>query len=296
MIRVGPAGWSYKDWAGIVYPAPVPRGFHHLEFVAGYFDVIEINSTFYGPALRSTAKKWLKQVECNPEFRFTAKIWRRFTHQRTTAWTRAEVREVRAGFDPLNGAGRLGAVLLQFPWSFRNEEQNVEWLDDLLTTFSDFPLAIEVRHTSWDVPEFFRSLAERGVGFVNIDQPLFRDSIAPSALATAPVGYVRVHGRNYRDWWRAGAKPHERYDYLYPAEEIRPWAERAVEIAADPPTEDVFVVTNNHYRGKGVANALMMRSMIEGRKVPAPEPLFGTYGERIEPFALPAPPTCAAAS
>ena len=128
MIRFGTAGWLYKDWEGIVYPKPRPKGFDPLEFLAGFFNTVEINSTFYHPAKAATAEKWIERVADYPDFRFTAKLWKRFTHERASAWTRAEVREVRAGFDKLNDSGRLGAVLLQFPWSFRRTEENREWL------------------------------------------------------------------------------------------------------------------------------------------------------------------------
>jgi uncharacterized protein YecE (DUF72 family) len=287
MIRFGPAGFLYKDWAGIVYPPDAPKKFDPLAYVARYFDTVEINSTFYGPATERTARSWLRRVEDRPDFRFTAKLYQRFTHQRKTAWTVAEVDEVRAGMDPLMEAGRLGALLLQFPWSFRRTPENREWLADVTTAFAQYPLVLEVRHESWNVPETYGTLAERGIGFVNIDQPLFRDSIAPSAHATSAVGYVRVHGRNYSDWFREKAQSHERYDYLYPARELEPWAERTREVADQAPTEDVFVVTNNHYRGKAVANALMLKSMVEGKPAPAPPQLLDEYGEVLEGYAVP---------
>jgi len=290
MIRFGPAGWAYDDWKGIVYPEPKPKKFDPLEYLAGYFDTIEVNSTFYRPAARTSAESWLRRVKHNPDFLFTAKLWKRFTHERKAAWTTDEVAEARAGLDPMLADARLGALLLQFPWSFRRTDENREWLDDLTRTFADFPQVVEVRHASWNEPAFFRELADRGIGFVNIDQPLFRDSIRPSAHATGANGYIRVHGRNYQDWWRADAEPHERYDYLYLADELEPWVARAGEIEEEPGTQDVFVVTNNHYQGKAITNALMMRSMKEKKKVPAPEPLFARYGEVLEGYAFPAPP------
>jgi uncharacterized protein YecE (DUF72 family) len=287
MIRIGPAGWSYDDWAGVVYPAPKPRGFDPLRYLAGYFDTIELNTTFYRPAAEKTARSWAARVEDNPDFRFTAKLWRRFTHQRKEAWTQAEADEVRGGMAPLLEAGRLGAVLLQFPWSFRRTDGNREWLDDVMKTFAEYPLVLEVRHESWNVAALFAELMERGIGFVNVDQPQFSDSIAPSAHATAPVGYVRVHGRNYHDWFREAAGRDERYDYLYTPDELEPWAHRTQEIADEPGTEDVFVVTNNHYRGKAIANALMLRAMVEGGTVPGPPPLFDEYPEVLEGYAVP---------
>jgi len=285
MIRYGPAGFQYKDWEGIVYPIPKPKGFDQLAYIAEYFDTCEINSTFYGPARPSTAESWVRRTAHNPDFRFTAKLHQRFTHQRTKAWTTDEVDEVRAGFDPMMEAGKLGAVLLQFPWSFRRTDENREWLADVVGTFARYPLVLEVRHSSWNIPQFFAQLAERGIGFVNIDQPLFSNSIKPTSISTAPVGYVRVHGRNYKDWFRENAGRDARYDYLYPPDEMRPWAERTKEIAAEPPTEDVYVVTNNHFRGKAVANALMLQAMVEGHKVPAPAGVVAEYGEVLADYA-----------
>jgi uncharacterized protein YecE (DUF72 family) len=270
-----------------VYPVPKPPKFDQLRYISQLFDVVEINSSYYGPPIARTTSSWVRRVEENPDFRFTAKLWKRFTHERKTAWTTAEVDQVKEGFDVLMDSSRLGAVLLQFPWSFRRTEENREWLGDVTRTFSDYPLVIEVRHSSWLTPAFFQQLAEEGIGFVNIDQPLYHDSIGPSAHVTSHVGYVRVHGRNYKDWFRDKAPVEQRYNYLYKAEELEPWAERTKEIAADPGTREVYVVTNNHYKGKAVANALMMRSMVVGERVPVPSGVFDAYGDTMEAQAQP---------
>ena len=199
-----------------------------------------------------------------------------------------EVDQVRAGFDVLMESGKLGAVLLQFPWSFRRTEQNREWLGDVVRTFERYPLVVEVRHKSWLVPGFpARTWRKMGLGFVNIDQPLYHDSIGPSAHVTSHVGYVRVHGRNYKDWFREKAPVEQRYNYLYRADELEPWAERAAEIASEPGSREAYVITNNHYKGKAVANALMLKSMVGGQRVSAPSGVFEAYREVLEGFAEP---------
>jgi uncharacterized protein YecE (DUF72 family) len=286
VIRVGVAGWDYEDWRGSVYPEPAPRGFDRLGWLAGFFDLLEVNSTFYRPASERTVRSWLERVSGRPGFRFTAKVWRRFTHERA-AFTLGDVRAARAGLDLLASEERLGAALLQFPWSFKRDPGNRAWLRDVAVAFRGLPLVLEVRHASWNVPELFASLHEQGIGFVNLDQPLFPNSLGPSAVATAPVGYVRIHGRNVRDWFRADASRDERYDYLYSPEELRPWADRARDLARSPGVTDVHVVTNNHFGGQEVVNALQLRSMIEGRKVEAPETLWRAFGPALDPFALP---------
>jgi uncharacterized protein YecE (DUF72 family) len=276
MIRIGPAGWSYKDWSGSVYPQPRPPRFDELAFLARYFDTIEINSTFYRPATRATALRWAERVAENDDFRFALKLWQRFTHERDDLWTAAEAGEARAAITALLEQNRLGAILAQFPWSFKREPKNRAWLDALTKEFADLPLVIEIRHDSWDTPAFFESLAERGVGFVNIDQPSHGHGIEPSARATSRVGYVRVHGRNLENWFRADAGVNERYDYLYSASELLPWAERIREISLQ--ADEVYVITNNHFEGQAVANAVMLTSMLRGGPAPAPLPTLEKYG------------------
>ncbi len=292
MIRFGVAGWDYEDWWGRVYPASRPRGFDPLAYLARYFDTIEINSTFYRPATAKSATSWAKRVGHNQNFQFTAKLWQRFTHQRDAAWSPDDVMLAQDSLKPLADAGRLGCVLVQFPWSFKRSPESREWLDDVLGAFAEFPLAVEVRHSSWNVPEFYASLAERGVGVVNLDQPIFRHSIQPGARVTARVGYVRLHGRNYENWFRNDAEPHERYDYLYSAEELKPWLDRIHEVAER--ARETYVITNNHYEGQGAANAAMLRKLYGADRVEVPPELEEAYRAALAPLeihaSLPAEP------
>ena len=286
-IHVGTAGWAYADWEGLFYPRPHPRGFDPLAYLSRYVDVVEVNSTFYRPVEPNVARRWVDRVSDAKEFSFTAKLWKRFTHQRDTAFTRDDVALVRAGLAPVHDAGKLGALLLQFPWSFRRTDENRQWLDDVTCAFADFPLVVEVRHESWAVPAFYAELVDRGIGFVNIDQPLFRHSVKPSATATAPVGYVRIHGRNYREWFRKNAGVEARYDYLYSPAELTPWAERSIEVAASG-ADDVYAIANNHYKAKAAVNAIQLKSMVLDEPVPAPEPLYAAYEDALLPWAYPA--------
>jgi uncharacterized protein YecE (DUF72 family) len=285
-VRVGVAGWSYPDWKGYVYPERKAKGFHEAEYLAQFFDTIEINTSFYGPIRPEHAKLWLEKVAANAGFVFTAKLLQRFTHDLTA--TAADEKEVRAGFDVLRAAGKLGAVLLQFPFSFHKTEETTAYLQRLLERFADYPLVVEVRHATWNVPEVFELLRDRGVGFCNIDQPLIGRSLEPSAERTASVGYVRLHGRRYDTWFTddADVPQHERYNYLYSEEELRPWANRVKQVAED--ASDVYVITNNHYQGKAAVNALELIAMLKGAKLKVPEPLRAKYPE-LEKIASDAP-------
>lgn len=274
IIRIGPAGWSYKDWEGVVFPQkPGPR-FDPLEYLAQFFNTIEINSSFYRPPAPSTTESWAKRVADNKNFTFTAKLYRVFTHERGKA-TASDKKAVRTGLDVLAKEKRFGALLLQFPWSFKNTEEDRLYLKKLIESFKAYPLVLEVRHISWNQPEIYEWLEEAGVAVCNIDQPLFKKSIKPAALTTANIGYVRLHGRNYQNWFRDRAPRDERYNYLYSLDELDPWITRIQEVAKQ--VKETYVITNNHFRGQAIVNALEIKSTIEERRVPAPEPLFAAY-------------------
>ena len=289
-IRIGTAGWSYKDWEGIVYPARRKREEHPAEYLARYFDVIEINTSFYGPIKPELAKLWCRKVAgVNPQFQFTAKLYKTFTHapggavQPTSAITLAPTEkdelDVKEGLDPLVEAGKLGALLMQFPISFKNTLENRDYLSELLRRFEAYPRVVEVRHSSWNNPGILGYFAERGVSFCNIDQPLLGRAIAPTTHATAPIGYVRLHGRNYDQWFEHEA-PHDRYNYLYSEGELAKWKPRIEEIARK--TDVTFVIANNHFEGKAAVNGLQLKHMLTGRKVKAPETLVERYPELRE--------------
>jgi uncharacterized protein YecE (DUF72 family) len=279
IIRIGPAGWSYKDWEGVVYPQKPGKNFDPLEYLARFFNTIEINSSFYRPPTTSTTQSWARRVEQRKDFTFTAKLHRVFTHERGKA-TREDEKAYREGMKPLVKAGKLGAVLLQFPWSFKNTDEDRLYLSKLLETFQEYPLVLEVRHTSWNNEHIYEWLEERGVGICNIDQPVFSRSIRPAAVTTSSVGYIRMHGRNYQNWFRDKAPRDERYNYLYSLDELDPWLTRIKQVAKQ--TRETYVITNNHFRGQAVVNAVEIKAALEEQRVPAPEPLFEHYSRLKE--------------
>ena len=276
-IRIGPAGWSYADWQGIVYPSPKPRGFHEPAYLAQYFDTIEINTSFYQPLRPQVVQGWIEQIASNLRFLFTAKLWQKFTHEDSA--TLDDEKSVRAGFDVLRDAERLGAVLVQFPFSFHYTPDTLTYLKRLTKRFHDYPLVIEVRHSSWNSRKLDTLLQELGVGFCNIDQPVIGRSVVPSERVTSTVGYVRLHGRRYDTWFTddPAIPKHERYNYLYTEEELKPWAERIKKITTH--ADSTFVITNNHYQGKGVVNALDLIHLLSNDRVKVPEPLRHHYPE-----------------
>jgi uncharacterized protein YecE (DUF72 family) len=248
-IRVGPAGWSYSDWENVVYP-PHGSKFDHLAYLSQFFDTIEINSPFYRVPPPTHAKSWVRRVSGNPDFKFTTKVFRGFTHEKAKL-AEEDVKAFRNYLDPLMEAGRLGAILLQFPWSFKNSPESCEKLTALFEAFADYPKALEVRHSTFQKPAFYTFLDEHDVSWVNVDQPLFDNSVKPADTVTGPIAYARFHGRNYEKWF-AHEESWERYNYLYSPQELEPWVERIGNMAKE---KDTYVVTNNHFRGQAIVNA-----------------------------------------
>ena len=279
MIRVGPAGWSYQDWEGIVYPPKKGSRFDPLVYLSDLFDTIELNNTFYRPPSSQMSKSWANRVQSNPRFKFSAKLWRNFTHERQSL-TEADEGVFKTGLGPLAESDRLGALLLQFPYSFHNTEENRGYVQKLADQFKEYPLVLEIRHASWDRASSYQFLRELGVGFCNIDQPQVSYSIGPTKKVTSKVGYLRLHGRNVKEWFREGAGRNARYDYLYNEFELFEITERIRLIAKE--AEETYVITNNHYHGKAVCNALELKAKLVEKDFKIPAVLLEHYPQLQE--------------
>lgn len=269
---IGPSGWSYDDWHGIVYPARRTRAFKPLAHIARYFNAVEVNSTFYRmPSPRMTAN-WPRLVPA--DFRFTFKLTQVFTHSRDDFPSPNRVDQFRHGVQPIRDAGLLGPLLIQFPWSFRYCTASAHWLRRLAEAFDDFDRFIEVRHRSWAAPEALDLIRDLG-NFTNIDQPTLRDCLGPTTHVFGNAAYVRLHGRNAHNWFADDQPAFERYNYLYTNAEIAEWVQRLNAMADH--AHDVYVFANNHYKGQGPANALEIKSIVERKRVPIPPTLVETY-------------------
>jgi uncharacterized protein YecE (DUF72 family) len=241
------------------------------------------------------AKLWCRKVApVNPNFVFTAKLYRAFTHspvavaEPTSAATIRPTDDdefrTREGLDALASEGRLGALLIQFPVSFKNTALNREYLDRLIRQFIEYPRVVEVRHSSWNDPDTLAAFAQKSVGFCNIDQPVLGRSLGPTEHVTASIAYVRLHGRNYSEWFDSDNR-NDRYNYLYKERELEGWKERIDNVAEKAQT--TYVITNNHFESKAGVNALELKAMVTGKRVPAPPTLIQKYPE-LKKFADPA--------
>jgi uncharacterized protein YecE (DUF72 family) len=273
-IYIGTSGWSYPKgkgaWDNVFYP-PKLADKDKLAYYAQYFNTVEINSSFYRPPNKIAARAWAARVPDN--FRFTVKLWQKFTHPKMfeqatgDKWqvADADFEVFNEGIGPLAEAGRLGALLAQFPASFRPDASSVDYLEALIRRMrgAGFGLAVELRHREWTEAEEARTIRsfmeEQGVAWVMIDEPRFRTSIRDVPLTSA-TAYFRFHGRNYKQWWSHG-ESEDRYNYLYTPEEQRHLAADVRELASQ--TSETYAFYNNHYGAKAVVNAVELQRLLD---------------------------------
>lgn len=266
-VRVGPAGWAYADWEGTVYPASRPNGFHEAAYLAQYFSTIEIDASFDRPLRPEVSRVWVQKLSRFENFEFTARLYRGFTHEQSL--DSVALRRFSQGLEPLIDNGLLGCVLAQFPASFRLSAESLAYVSRLARALPQYPLVAEFRNASWNNSRALAVLADRGIGFCNIDQPQQSQSMPPTEHVTSPIGYIRLDGRNYQ--------PGARSDHFYSLDQLSRWAPRIERVAQS--SQKVYVVANNHSAGQSVANALEVESMVRGERVAVPPALLDRYPE-----------------
>ena len=256
-VYVGTAGFHYKDWAGTFYPSGVrPR--EMLETYARAFPVVEINSTYY--AIPEPARMDAMARRTPVHFQFTVKANRLMTHEIPESGPPFD--EFRRALRPLEDHGKLGCVLAQFPWGFKNTVLNRGYLEVLARGLDGVDTVVEFRNGEWERDETFSLLSGLGLGYCCVDEPRLPGLVSGRAHVTSPVGYARFHGRNAGNWWDPGRESWERYDYLYSVGELAEWLPGVDEL--DRKADRVYVIFNNHYKGQAPANARMFEEMLRG--------------------------------
>jgi uncharacterized protein YecE (DUF72 family) len=288
-LRIGTSGWNYPSgkgtWNGLFYPATRSKkagtkDFDELRFYAEHFDTVEVNSTFYGQPREEVTRGWAQRTPDG--FEFSLKLYQKFTHPKMfkeaalktapgsegplldllATVTQSDIDDYRRGIDPLATQGKLGALLAQFPPSFKDSPASRAYLEQLVRAFSGYPIAVELRHKSWSdaIGDTLSLLNGLGAAFVQIDEPKFRMSIRQNYLPNVNTFYyMRLHGRNAAAWWRH-EKSEDRYNYLYSAGELQEFSDIAG--AAQALVKKSYLYTNNHFASKSVVNAAMLKAQL----------------------------------
>lgn len=300
-LRIGTSGWNYPSgkgtWNGLFYPARRSKkagsaDFDELRFYAEHFGTVEVNSTFYGVPRAEVTSGWAGRTP--PGFEFSVKLYQKFTHPKMfreaalrsapgaegsllelmAQVTQSDVDDFKAGIEPLAAAAKLGALLAQFPPSFKATDETRDYLASLMRAFADYPVAVELRHKSWsdELGGTLSLLNQHGAALVQIDEPKFRLSIQQNYLPNVTsFYYMRLHGRNAANWWHHAAAE-DRYDYLYSGDELREFSDVAG--AADALVKKSYLYTNNHFASKSVVNAVMVKAQLG-------QPIDGEYPDAL---------------
>lgn len=254
MIKIGTSGYSYEDWEGIFYPQHLSKK-NYLTHYAKFFDITEINSTYYRLPSPGMFQNMLKKV--SDDFEFVVKLSRELTHEREKA--KASIDQFRKGIEPLVESDQLITTLAQFPYSFKPGDESYDHLKFLRESMPDLPINVEFRNEYWIKEKTFDFLEKHSLGYVCVDMPGLPRLVPPTIAATSDLGYIRFHGRVKEHWWNP-PEPHMRYDYLYEEGELEEWVEKTEEL--ENYTENIVILFNNHYQGKSARNARTFASML----------------------------------
>jgi uncharacterized protein YecE (DUF72 family) len=272
VIYVGTCGFSYKEWAGPFYPATIRQN-EMLPYYANCIDAVEIDASYYGVLQPQTVARMNERTP--DRFRFCFKVPQSVSHPPEAGLARVhgDAGLFVESVAPIVEAGKFGCALLQFPNGFKPNERTEKYLRDAIDALRPLALVAEFRNSEWQTARYFELLCELGVGWCNVDMPNYETLMRPSSDVSAPIGYVRFHGRNASKWWTGDNRT--RYDYLYTEDELAPWAGRVAEI--DEVAEQTYAFFNNHARGNAARNAEMFEELLgmTPRTRPSQETLFG---------------------
>ncbi len=251
---VGTCGYSYDEWRGVLYPEGLPKD-AFLPHYASIFPFVELDFSWYGMPKAERLRRLAGATP--PDFLFALKAHRSLTHDRGVDW-RDKAKLFSEAADALAETGKLGAVLVQLPYSFKRGEEERRYLASLCDELSAFPLAVEFRNDEWQAPSVLAELDRRGASLVLVDRPELPGLPPASTAVTGKRSYIRFHGRNAKAWW--GGDATGRYDYLYSEEELRASTPMILEV--ERKAELLFVAFNNHAHGNAVDNARSLGALL----------------------------------
>jgi len=270
-IHIGCSGFSYKDWRGTFYPPSLDQS-QLISYYEKFFDILEINYTFYSMPHPYTTESFLEKTK---RLRFSVKVNRLFTHDRT--YSKEDVSKFLEGIRPLlEEQKRFICLLFQFPQSFPFSEENLDYVKKLSLDFQDMDKAVELRNRSWGRPQAIEEIERLGFVLVNVDAPKVKGLLVGPWRSVGEFNYIRLHGRNVEKW-HEHEEAYERYDYLYSEEELQQLKEKILRIYEN---KETYVFFNNHYRGKGALNALQLKELF-GEEVSIPKGLRATFSGRL---------------
>jgi uncharacterized protein YecE (DUF72 family) len=255
MLYLGTSGFSYQDWVGKFYPTGTRRQ-DWLRYYAAEFNTLELNSSYYAVPAPSVVNSLIART--GEGFQFAIKLHQSMTHEREAA--DGSFSAFNSMLKPFIDSGKLGCILAQFPYSFRYNRQNQDYIEKIKGKFEELPLVVEFRSVYWIKPEVFNWLRSLNLGFCCVDEPHLPNLIPPVVETTSNIAYVRFHGRNSAKWWHH-QEAYERYDYTYSPDELQEWVPGIKKL--ESLSERTFIFANNHWKSQSVDTIRQLKLMLD---------------------------------
>ena len=253
---VGTSGYHYEDWRNVFYPHDLPSN-KMLDFYSQQFKTVELNATYYKIP---NYKTFVNLADKTPaDFHFIVKTNQETTHRRQE--NKKSLEKLADSVRPLVDTGKFHGYLAQFPYSFKNSEQNRKYLVQTKKIIGSYALFVEFRNYTWLKPQIQDFLKQNDIGYVNVDQPKIKGLLPAQDIATSGIGYIRWHGRNEKDWWEGQGMA--RYDYEYSEDELKEWLTNISNILRK--TFKTYIFFNNHPTGNAVKNAKQMIEILKSK-------------------------------
>ena len=286
---IGTCSWTDRSLirASTFYPKGVSSAEARLRYYASIFPTVEVDSSYYSLPTTDTTKAWVERTP--PGFIFHVKAFRLFTlHWAEPRVLPPDLRPLAPdgkrfyyasasnefvdglmerfieALLPLDSAGKLGLVLLQFPQWVTPKSENRDHILAMKEALSQFNVAVEFRNHTWlngDTDKTLHWLEDNGLTFVCVDEPQgFVSSVPPLAAVSSDVAYVRFHGRNGNTWEARTQSSAERFDWYYREEELREWTTRVY--ALQEQAREVHLLFNTNNQDQGPYNAIKLGRML----------------------------------
>ena len=253
-IKIGTSGYSYDDWRNHFYPPEISKT-QMLNFYCQYFKTVEINSSYYRIPTANIIERMAQKTP--DDFEFIVKTNRETTHRRME--NEQAIIQLLNALKPMNESGKLRGLLAQFPYSFKNNEQNRKYLYQTKRLVGNVPLFVEFRNDTWLNDQLTDFLKNNDIGYVNVDEPQLRGLLPKQDIVTSNEAYLRFHGRNEKDWWDGQGSA--RYDFEYTEEELKEWLTNISHILKQ--TYKTYVFFNNHPNGQAIRNAQQLMKILD---------------------------------
>ena len=250
IIKVGCAGWDYKDWIGAFYPKKLEK-FQHLNYYAKFFEIVEINSTFYNLPSEETVIKWAKKV---PEtFMFVVKLWQEITHKKNEDDIENRINLFFNRINPMEN--KIAAFLIQFPPWFKYSKEHLNRINHIFHNIpfdKNIKYIFELRDDSWFDKNILSQFIDEEYKILGTT---YMPKVSPYYLLDQKYYYIRLIGdRELTVFNRIQREQKEAMNHLQ---------SNVQNLLSRTDIREIFIIVNNHFAGFAPETANRIKKMFD---------------------------------